>query len=143
MLVQSYLFFNGRCEEAIAFYQKTLGAQVTMMMRFKENPEPTTEGCGPGGGAIPGENIMHASFKIGETEVMASDGMESGKPEFKGFSLSLTAASDTEAQRLFKALGDGGKVEMPMDKTFFASSFGMVVDRFGVSWMVIKPLPMP
>ena len=143
MLVQSYLFFNGRCEEAIAFYQKTLGAQVTMMMRFKENPEPMTEGCGPGGGAIPGENIMHASFKIGETEVMASDGMESGKPEFKGFSLSLTAASDTEAQRLFKALGDGGKVEMPMDKTFFASSFGMVVDRFGVSWMVIKPLPMP
>ncbi|SDO24703.1 VOC family protein [Polaromonas sp. JS666] len=143
MLVQSYLFFNGRCEEAIAFYQKTLGAQVTMMMRFKENPEPMTEGCGPGGGAIPGENIMHASFKIGETEVMASDGMESGKPEFKGFSLSLTAASDAEAQRLFKALGDGGKVEMPMDKTFFASSFGMVVDRFGVSWMVIKPLPMP
>ena len=143
MLVQSYLFFNGRCEEAIAFYQKTLGAQVTMMMRFKENPEPMTEGCGPGGGAIPSENIMHASFRIGETEVMASDGMGGGKPEFKGFSLSLTAASDAEAQRLFKALGDGGKVEMPMDKTFFASSFGMVVDRFGVSWMVIKPLPMP
>ena len=139
MLVQSYLFFNGRCEEAIAFYQKTLGAQVTMMMRFKENPEPMTDGCGPGGGAIPGENIMHASFKIGETEVMASDGMESGKPEFKGFSLSLTAASDAEAQRLFKALGDGGKVEMPMAKTFFASSFGVVADRFGVSWMVITP----
>jgi PhnB protein len=143
MLVQSYLFFNGRCEEAIAFYQKALGAQVTMMMRFKENPEPMTEGCGPGGGAIPGENIMHASFKIGETEVMASDGMESGKPEFKGFSLSLTAASDAEAERLFKALGEGGKVEMPMTQTFFASAFGMVVDRFGVSWMVINPRPMP
>lgn len=144
MLVQSYLFFNGRCEEAIAFYQKALGAQVTMKMRFKENPEPMAEGCGPGGGPAPdGDNIMHASFKIGETEVMASDGMESGRPEFRGFSLSLTAASDAEAQRLFKALADGGKVEMPMDKSFFASSFGMVVDRFGVSWMVIKPLPMP
>lgn len=144
MLVQSYLFFNGRCEEAIAFYQKALGAQVTMKMRFKENPEPMAEGCGPGGGPAPdGDNIMHASFKIGETEVMASDGMESGRPEFRGFSLSLTAASDAEAQRLFKALADGGKVEMPMDRSFFASSFGMVVDRFGVSWMVIKPLPMP
>ena len=143
MLVQSYLFFNGRCEEAIAFYQKALGAQVTMKMRFKENPEPPSEGCGPDGGAIPGENIMHASFKIGETEVMASDGMGTGQPEFKGFSLSLTAASDAEANRLFNALADGGKVEMPIMKTFYASSFGMVVDRFGVSWMVIKPLPMP
>jgi PhnB protein len=143
MLVQSYLFFNGRCEEAIEFYRKALGAEVKMMMRFKENPEPMTEGCGPDGGAIPGENIMHACFKIGETEVMASDGMGNGKPEFKGFSLSLTAASDAEAQRLFKALSEGGKVEMPMMKTFYASSFGMVADRFGVSWMVIKPLPMP
>lgn len=143
MLVQSYLFFNGRCEEAIAFYQKALGAQVTMKMRFKENPEPPTDGCGPDGGAIPGENIMHASFKIGETEVMASDGMGTGKPEFKGFSLSLTAPSDAEAERLFKALGEGGKVEMPMTQTFFASAFGMVEDRFGVSWMVINPRPMP
>jgi PhnB protein len=143
MLVQSYLFFNGRCEEAIEFYRKALGAEVKMMMRFKENPEPMTEGCGPDGGTIPGENIMHASLKIGETEVMASDGTGQGNPEFKGFSLSLTAASDAEAQRLFKALSDGGKVEMPMMKTFYASSFGMVQDRFGVSWMVIKPLPMP
>lgn len=141
MLVQSYLFFNGRCEEAINFYRKALGAEVTMMMRFKENPEPMGDGCGPGGGPIPGENIMHASFKIGETEVMASDGMGGGKPEFKGFSLSLTAPSDAEAKRLFNALADGGKVEMPMAKTFFASSFGMVADRFGVSWMVITPTP--
>jgi PhnB protein len=141
MLVQSYLFFNGRCEEAIEFYRKTLGADVTMMMRFKENPEPMGDGCGPGGVPIPGENIMHASFKIGETEVMASDGMGGGKPEFKGFSLSLTAPSDAEAKRLFNALADGGKVEMPMAKTFFASSFGMVADRFGVSWMVITPTP--
>ena len=141
MLVQSYLFFNGRCEEAIEFYRKTLGAQVTMMMRFKENPEPMGDGCGPGGVPIPGENIMHASFRIGETEVMASDGMGGGKPEFKGFSLSLTAPSDAEAKRLFNALADGGEVQMPMAKTFFASSFGMVADRFGVSWMVITPTP--
>ena len=143
MLVQSYLFFNGRCEEAINFYRKALGADVTMMMRFKENPEPMGDGCGPGGAPIPPENIMHASFRIGETEVMASDGMGNGQPEFKGFSLSLTASSDAEAQRLFKALADGGKVEMPLTKTFYASSFGMLADRFGVSWMVIKPLPMP
>jgi PhnB protein len=143
MLVQSYLFFNGRCEEAINFYRKALGAEVKMLMRFKENPEPMTEGCGPGGAAIPGDNVMHACFRIGESEVMASDGMGTGQPEFKGFSLSLTAASDAEANRLFNALADGGKVEMPIMKTFYASSFGMVVDRFGVSWMVIKPLPMP
>lgn len=142
MLVQSYLFFNGRCEEAIEFYRKALGAQVTMMMRFKENPEPMADGCGPGGGPAPDPNsIMHASFKIGETEVMASDGMGGGKAEFKGFSLSVSVASDAEAQRLFKLLGEGGKVEMPMDKTFFASAFGMVADRFGVSWMVITPAP--
>ena len=143
MLVQSYLFFNGHCEKAIEFYRKALGAEVKMMMRFKENPEPMTEGCGPGGAGIPGDNIMHACFRIGETEVMASDGMGTGQPEFKGFSLSLTASSDAEANRLFNALADGGKVEMPIMKTFYASSFGMVVDRFGVSWMVIKPLPMP
>jgi PhnB protein len=141
MQVQPYLFFDGRCEEALEFYRKTLGAEVKMMMRFKESPEPAAAaaGCGPASG----ESIMHACFQIGDTEVMASDGMAAGKPEFKGFSLSLTAPTDAEAQRLFKALGDGGQVQMPMAKTFFASSFGMVADRFGVSWMVIKPLPMP
>ena len=146
MQVQPYLFFDGRCEEALEFYRKTLGAEVKMMMRFKENPEPAAAaGCdSSGAGSGPsGESIMHACFQVGDTEVMASDGMAAGKPEFKGFSLSLTAPSDDEAQRLFKALGDGGQVQMPMAKTFFASSFGMVADRFGVSWMVIKPLPMP
>ena len=142
MIVQSYLMFNGRCEEAIEFYRKALGAQVTMMMRFKENPDSMAEGCA--GGPAPDPNsIMHASFKIGETEVMASDGMGGGKAEFKGFSLSISAPSDAEAKRLFNALADGGNVQMPMDKTFFASAFGMVADRFGVSWMVINPLPMP
>lgn len=140
MQVQPYLFFDGRCEEALEFYRKTLGAEVKMMMRFKENPDTATVGCGPGKGSGPsGESIMHACFQIGDTELMASDGMAAGKPEFRGFSLSLTAASDAEAQRLFKALGDGGQVQMPLAKTFFASSFGMVADRFGVSWMVIKP----
>ena len=142
MLVQSYLFFNGRCEEALEFYRKALGAQVTMMMRFKDNPEPMTDGCGPDGAPAPDPNsVMHASFKIGETEVMASDGMGGGKAEFKGFSLSVSVASDAEAQRVFKLLGEGGKVEMPMGKTFFASAFGVVADRFGVSWMVITPTP--
>ena len=139
MQVQPYLMFNGRCEEALKFYKTALGAEVKMMMRFKESPEPPTAECGP----IPGESIMHACFQIGDTEIMASDGMAQGKPEFKGFSLSLTAPNDAEAQRLFKALGDGGQVQMPMAKTFFASSFGMVADRFGVSWMVIKPTPAP
>lgn len=139
MLVQPYLFFNGRCEEALTFYRSALGAEVKMMMRFKESPEPPTAECG----SIPGDSIMHASFRIGDTELMASDGMAAGPLEFKGFSLSLTAPTDAEAQRLFKALSEGGKVQMPLTQTFYASSFGMVADRFGVSWMVIKPLPMP
>ena len=138
MLVQPYLFFDGRCEEALAFYRTALGAEVTMKMRFKESPEPQPEGmCAPGSE----DKIMHASFRIGDTELMASDGRAMGQPEFKGFSLSLTAPSDAEAQRLFTALGQGGQVQMPLAKTFFASSFGMVADRFGVSWMVITPKP--
>ncbi|MGH8857840.1 MAG: VOC family protein [Polaromonas sp.] len=140
MQVEPYLFFEGRCEEALTFYRKALGAEVMMMMRFKENPEPQPEGgpgCGPGSGPDAGEKIMHASFRIGETTVMASDGMVSGKPEFKGISLSLSVPTDAEAKRLFGALSDGGQVQMPLAKTFYASSFGMVADRFGVSWMVI------
>jgi PhnB protein len=135
MLVQPYLFFEGRCEEALEFYKTALGAEVTMMMRYKDSPEPPSAECGP----IPADSIMHASFRVGDTEVMASDGMSQRKPEFKGFSLSLTASNDAEAQRLFTALGQGGQVQMPLAKTFFASSFGMVADRFGVSWMVITP----
>ena len=136
MQVEPYLSFEGRCEEALTFYRKALGAEVTMLMRYKENPEPQPEG-GPGSGPDAGEKIMHASFRIGETTVMASDGMVSGKPEFKGISLSLSVPTDAEAKRLFGALSDGGQVQMPLAKTFYASSFGMVADRFGVSWMVI------
>jgi PhnB protein len=134
MQVQPYLFFDGRCEEAIEFYRKALGAEVTMLMRFKESPEPPRPGMTPPGSE---NKVMHASFRIGDTTVMASDGECRGKPNFQGMALSLTVASDAEAERLFAALGDGGEVKMPMSKTFFSSRFGMVADRFGVSWMVI------
>lgn len=138
MQVQSYLFFDGRCEEAVDFYRKALGAKVEMMMRFKENPDP--QGC-PGGVQIDGEKIMHASLRIGDSVVMASDGMAQGKPAFQGFSLSLNAKNEAEADSLFNALSDGGQVQMPLTKTFFSPRFGMVADKFGVSWMVIVPQP--
>ncbi len=130
MQILPYLFFDGRCEEAIEFYRKTLGAEVEMMMRFKDAPDP--EASPPG----KGEKVMHASLRIGGSTVLASDGHCTGKPTFQGFGLSLTADDAAEAERLFGALGDGGQVQMPLSKTFFSPSFGMVADRFGVSWMV-------
>jgi PhnB protein len=134
MLVQPYLFFDGRCEDAIEFYRKALGAEVTMLMRFKDSPEPAQPGMVPPGSE---NKVMHASFKIGETTVMASDGRCMGTPKFDGFALSLAAKDEAEAKRLFAALGDGGQVKMPLGKTFFSPAFGMVADRFGVSWMVV------
>jgi PhnB protein len=134
MRVQPYLFYNGRCEEAVEFYKSALGAEVTMLMRFKDSPEPPQPGMVPPGSE---NKVMHASFKIGDTQVMASDGECSGKTNFQGFSLSITAANGAEAERLFAALSKGGQVQMPLAKTFFASHFGMVADRFGVGWMVI------
>jgi PhnB protein len=136
MQVQPYLFFDGRCEEAIEFYRKTIGANVGMIMRWKDNPEGCPEGAIPPGNE---NKVMHAALRIGDTTVMASDGRCGGAPSFQGFSLSLDAADDAEAKRLFDALSAGGQVQMPLGKTFFASSFGMVADKFGVSWMVIKP----
>ncbi|MGH8857324.1 MAG: VOC family protein [Polaromonas sp.] len=134
MQVQPYLFFEGRCEEALEFYRTALGAEVTMLMRYKDSPEPQPEGmCAPGSE----DKVMHSSFRIGETTLMASDGRATGQPVFQGFSLSLSPPTDAEAQRLFTALGQGGQVQMPLAKTFFASSFGMVADRFGVSWMIV------
>jgi PhnB protein len=132
--VQPYLFFNGRCEEALDFYKKVLGAEVLMLIRFKENPDKPGPEC-----VAPGldDKVMHASLRIGETELMASDGMCSGKTAFEGVSLSLEVASEAEADRLFNALGDGGQVQMPIGKTFFSPRFGVVADRFGVSWMVV------
>jgi PhnB protein len=134
MLVQPYLFFDGRCDEALEFYKRTLRAEVTMLMRFKDNPEPHQPGMVPPGSE---NKVMHASFRIGDSTLMASDGRCLGKPNFQGFALSVTVPSDAEADRLFAALGDGGQVQMPMAKTFFSSRFGMVADRFGVSWMII------
>jgi PhnB protein len=132
--IETYLNFNGRAEEAIEFYRRALGAEVQMMMRFKDNPEPP-----PPGMQSPGsENkIMHASLKIGATTLMMSDGRCSGKPNFEGFHLSVSAASVADAERFFTALADGGEVHMPLAKTFFSPSFGMLADRFGVTWMVL------
>jgi PhnB protein len=134
--VQPYLFFDGRCEEAVGFYKKALGAEVTSLMRFKECPAPEEPGTLPPGA---GEKVMHMSFRIGETTVLASDGRCLGQPNFQGFSLSLTVPTDAEAERLFNALAEGGQVQMPFGKTFFASSFGMVEDRYGVGWMIYVP----
>ena len=134
MQVQPYLFFDGRCEEAIEFYRRAVGAEVTMLMRFKESPEPQSPGAVPPGSE---NKIMHASLRIGDSTVMASDGRCLGRPAFQGFSLSLTVSDDAEAERRFAALAEGGQVQMPLAKTFFSSRFGMVADRFGVSWMVI------
>ena len=134
MQVQPYLFFDGRCEEAIEFYRKALGAEVGMVMRYKDSPEPTPPGMVPPGSE---NKIMHASMRIGDTTVMASDGHAKGNPKFEGFSLSLNPRNETEAERIFKALANGGQVQMPLGKTFFARSFGMVADRFGVGWMII------
>lgn len=134
MQVQPYLSFDGRCEEALEFYRAALGAKVNMLMRFKDSPEPCQSGMVPPGAE---NKVMHAQFQVGETVVMASDGRCTGQPSFKGFSLTLTVPEEAEAKRLFAALGEGGQVHMPLGKTFFSPSFGMVADRFGVSWMVI------
>jgi PhnB protein len=131
MQIQPYLMFDGRCEEAVEFYRGALGATVEGMMRFRDSPDQHQ--CTPG----TGDKIMHACLRIGQTQVMASDGMCTGNPGFRGFSLALNAADDAEAQRHFAALADGGQVQMPLGRTFFASSFGMVADRFGVSWMIV------
>lgn len=130
MQLQPYLFFDGRCEEALRFYGNVLDAKVEMLMRFKDGPEPSMV---PPGAE---DKVMHVRFRVGNTTVLASDGRCLGKPNFQGFSLSLTVDSDAEAGRLFAALADGGQVQMPLAKTFFSSRFGMVADRFGVSWMV-------
>ena len=129
--VQPYLFFDGKCEEALEFYKGAIGAKVDMMMRFKEAPDqsqmqPNT-----------GEKVMHAAFHVGTTQVLASDGHCAGKPSFQGFGLALNAKNDAEAEKLFTAVGKGGQVLQPLTKTFFASKFGKITDKFGIMWMVI------
>jgi uncharacterized glyoxalase superfamily protein PhnB/uncharacterized protein YndB with AHSA1/START domain len=137
MPVEPYLFFDGRCEEAIEFYKKTLGAEVAMLMRFKDSPEPQSAECAP----VNADKVMHASMTIRGTNVMASDGRAEGKPKFEGFSLSFPAADEAEADKVFGDLSRSGQVQMPLMKTFFSPKFGMVADKFGVSWMVIVHPP--
>jgi PhnB protein len=132
-VVQAYLTFNGRCEEAIEFYRKALGAEVEMMMRFKDSPEPPPPGMMPPDWA---NKIMHSSFRIGHTQVMASDGCASSPGGFNGFSLALAVKTEADADRAFNALVEGGKVEMPLGKTFWSPRFGMLTDRFGIGWMI-------
>lgn len=134
MHIQPYLFFDGRCEEAIEFYRSALGAEITLFLRFKDRPEPCEPGMLPPDAE---DKVMHASFRIGESTVLASDGRCEGRPSFQGFALSLTVPDEAEAERLFAVLSEGGQVQMPLAKTFFSPRFGMVADRFGVSWMIV------
>ena len=131
MKVQAYITFGGRCEEALEFYKKSIGAEITSLMRWKESPDNDMKGS-------PGyeEKIMNASFRIGETELMADDGMGEAPAQFRGVTLAIEVADDAEAKRVFTALGEGGNVTMPLAKTFWTSSFGMLTDKFGVPWMV-------
>lgn len=136
MQAQPYLFFEGRAEEAAAFYKRALGAEVTFLLRFKDGPEME---AGPECRRPEGtdDKVMHMSLKVGETTLMGSDGLCSGKPGFGGFSLALTARDAGEADRLFNALAEEGQVQMPLAETFFSPRFGMVADKFGVSWMIV------
>ena len=135
-IVQPYLSFEGRCEEALEFYRNAIGAEVTMLLRYKDSPDP-------GGSALASlDKVMHATLRIGESNVFASDGRCGGKPNFQGIWLALTAPDEADAQRLFDTLADGGQVQLPLTKTFFSPRFGIVTDRFGVSWM-IQSAPSP
>ena len=134
MKIEPYLFFDGRTEEALAFYRSAVGAEVTMLMRYRESPDPPPPGMLPPGSE---NRVMHASMKIGDANVMCSDGSCGGAPSFQGFSLTYNASSEAEADRVFAALSQGGQVTLPLGKTFFAPKFGMCSDKFGVGWMVI------
>ncbi|WP_424195087.1 VOC family protein [Ampullimonas aquatilis] len=127
-----YLFFEGRCEEAVEFYGKVLGAEIVTLMRYKDNPEPNECVMQP---EIENK-IMHMSLRIGNMTLMASDGMVNAPPKFQGFSLSLTVEDAQQAEQFFNALAVTGQVQMPLGPTFFSPAFGMVADRFGVSWMI-------
>ncbi len=138
MFIQPYLYFEGRCEEALEFYRGALGAQVTVLMRWKDAPQPQDPARAP---HAPENKVMHAAFRIGDTELLASDGRAQGRPTFQGFALALSTSSDAETDRVFGALSDGGQVLEPLTTTFFTSRFGMVVDRFGVAWTLLTNVP--
>jgi len=143
MQVQPYLYFDGKTEEALKFYADKLGAKVEVMLRFSDAPKGSMPAEGSPGGPPPGSagKVMHSNFRIGDTQIMASDGMCGGSAEFKGISLTITVPEEKEAERLFAAItSDGGKVQMPMTETFFSTRFGMGADKFGVNWMILgKP----
>lgn len=132
ILVQPYLFFDGRCEEALEFYRSSLDAQVDLLLRYRDSPEPPPAGTLPPGFE---NKIMHATFRIGTTTLMASDSHGENKG-FGGFSLALTVLTEVEADRIFAALADGGQVQQPLAKTFWSPRFGILTDRFGISWMI-------
>jgi PhnB protein len=131
MNIQPYLFFEGRAEEAFALYKKVLGAEIEMLMRYQDSPDKS--------GPMPADQtkVMHASLRIGGATLMASDGHVSGKPNFQGFSLAVTAKDEADAKRMFEGLAAGGEVRMPLTKTFFSPAFGMLADKFGVGWMIM------
>lgn len=133
--IAPYLFFAGRCEEALDFYRDSLGARVEMVMRYSESPEPV-----PPDRLQPGfENkIMHASFRVGEAIIMASDGCDD-RAHFDGFQLALSVATEVEAHQAFNALANGGNIIMPLVRTFWSPCFGMLTDKFNVGWMVMVP----
>jgi PhnB protein len=131
MQVQPYLSFEGRCDEAIEFYKKAVGAKVDMLMRFKEAPDRSM--ISPGNA----DKVMHAAVHVGDTQLLMSDGRCQGSPNFNGIALALSAATEADAERMFNALADGGQVRMPMAKTFFSPRFGMLADKFGVGWMIL------
>lgn len=131
--IQPYLFYGGRCEEALEFYRGALGAEVEMLMRFKDCPEPQPEGMLQSGWE---NKVMHASFTVDGNRLMASDGCGDGDPSFAGFTLAINLPTEADVDRVFAALSEGGKVQMPLGKTFWSPRFGMVADRFGVGWMV-------
>lgn len=131
--VDSYLFFNGRCEEAIHFYKSAAGAKIGMVLKFGESPDPVPEGMVPPDWD---NKIMHCDFTIGQSRIMASDGCAS-TPDFNGFRLALTVPTEADADRVFAALADGGRIDMPLGKTFWSPRYGMLTDKFGIGWMVM------
>lgn len=135
MKIEPYLFLEGRCDEAIAFYRNALDAELLMLVRYGDSPDP--QACGP----VDPAKVMHAALRVGDMMLLLSDGLAGGTPRFEGIALSLAVADDAAARRRFDALADGGKVTSPLAATFFASAFGMLTDRFGVSWMVLTPNP--
>ena len=132
MYAHPYLFFSGTCTKAVQFYRDRLGADVRALVRFRDLP-----------GASPdaGDKVMHAELAIGQSTIFASDGRRDDGSNGTGYAISLQAANDREAERLFAALADQGTIEIPLMTTPFASRFGKAVDRFGTPWMVTTPQP--